>query len=137
MVTLAGSSIKKSPSAILLSWIAFYHLQTQTLADLILEWIHFTLLHCRSVRTSKLIFILTQGNNRKKPGPHSVFFLDKSLYLAAGSSFYRSSLPEVFYKKGVLRNFAKITENTCARVSFLIELQAWGTGLESNNQLLL
>ena len=32
---------------------------------------------------------------------------------------FRSSLPEVFYKKGVLRNLAKFTENTCARVSFL------------------
>ena len=27
-------------------------------------------------------------------------------------------------RKGVLRNFAKFTENTCARVSFLIKLQA-------------
>ena len=32
----------------------------------------------------------------------------------------RSSRPKVFYKKGVLRNFAKFT---CARVSFLIKLQ--------------
>ena len=38
----------------------------------------------------------------------------------------RGSCPEVFCKKGVLRNFAKFTsqENTCARVSFLINLQA-------------
>ena len=36
----------------------------------------------------------------------------------------RSSRPEVFCKKGVLRNFAKFTWNTCARVSFLITLQA-------------
>ena len=35
---------------------------------------------------------------------------------------YRSSLPEVFCKKGVLRNFAKFT---CARVSFWIKLQAF------------
>ena len=32
--------------------------------------------------------------------------------------------PEVFCKKGVLRNFAKFTGNTCARDSFLIKLQA-------------
>ena len=34
----------------------------------------------------------------------------------------RSSRPEVFYKKVVLRNFGKFTGNTFARVSFLIEL---------------
>ena len=34
--------------------------------------------------------------------------------------------PELFYKKCVLRNFVKLTGNTCARVSFLIKLQAWG-----------
>ena len=39
-------------------------------------------------------------------------------------AIYRGSHPEVFYKKGVLRNFAKFTGNTCARVSFLIKLQA-------------
>ena len=36
----------------------------------------------------------------------------------------RSSCPEVFCKKGVLRNFTKSTGNTCATVSFLIKLQA-------------
>ena len=35
----------------------------------------------------------------------------------------KSSHPEVFCKKGVFRNFAKLTGNTCARVSFLIKLQ--------------
>ena len=30
---------------------------------------------------------------------------------------------EVFYRKGVLINFVKLTGNTCARVSFLIGLQ--------------
>ena len=33
----------------------------------------------------------------------------------------------MFCKKGVLRNFAQFTENTCARVSFLIRLQAQAT----------
>ena len=32
--------------------------------------------------------------------------------------------PDVFCKKGVLRNFVNSQENTCARVSFLIKLQA-------------
>ena len=36
---------------------------------------------------------------------------------------YRSSRPAVFCEKGVLRNFAKFTENACVRVYFLIKLQ--------------
>ena len=36
---------------------------------------------------------------------------------------YRSNRPEVFCKKGVVRNFTKFTGNTRARVSFLIKLQ--------------
>ena len=39
---------------------------------------------------------------------------------------YRSIRPEVFCRKGVLRNFSKFTGNTCTRSSFLIKLQAWG-----------
>ena len=38
--------------------------------------------------------------------------------------FFRSSHPEVFCKKHVLRDFANSQENTCARVSLLIKLQA-------------
>ena len=37
---------------------------------------------------------------------------------------YRNSRPEVFCEKGVLRNSQNSQENTCARVSFLIKLQA-------------
>ena len=48
----------------------------------------------------------------------------------------RSSHPEMFYKKSVLKNFAKLTRNNCARASFLIKLQVsglklylkWGSG---------
>ena len=36
-----------------------------------------------------------------------------------------SSLPETFFKKGVLRNFWKFTGNTYTWVSFLIKLQQW------------
>ena len=36
----------------------------------------------------------------------------------------QSSGRQVFHKKGVLRNFANFTENTSARVSFLIQFQA-------------
>ena len=31
--------------------------------------------------------------------------------------------PEVFFKKSILKNFAKFTGNTCASVSFLIKFQ--------------
>ena len=48
------------------------------------------------------------------------------IFLLFGSwSLVRSSHPEVFCEKGVLRNLAKLTENTCAKVSFLIKLQAY------------
>ena len=43
--------------------------------------------------------------------------------------YFRSSLPEVFHKKGVLRNFQNSRENTCAWVSFLIKVQAKGESL--------
>ena len=32
--------------------------------------------------------------------------------------------PEVFYKKGVLKNFSKFTGKPSVRVSFLLKLQA-------------
>ena len=51
--------------------------------------------------------------------------LTTSLFLEFGILF-RSSRPEVFCKKGVLRNFANSQENTCARASFLIKLQVSG-----------
>ena len=37
---------------------------------------------------------------------------------------YRSSRSEVSCKKDVLRNFTKLQESNCARVSFLMKLQA-------------
>ena len=33
-------------------------------------------------------------------------------------TMFRSSCPDLFCPKGVLKNFAKFTGNTCARVSF-------------------
>ena len=38
--------------------------------------------------------------------------------------------PEVFYKKGTLKNFAKFTGKHCARVCFLRKLQASGVFCE-------
>ena len=38
---------------------------------------------------------------------------------------YRNSHPEVFCKKGVLRNLPNSLENNCARLSFFIKLQAF------------
>ena len=46
------------------------------------------------------------------------------IYECEWCSRNRSSHPEVFCKKGVLRNFQNSQENACARVSFLIKLQA-------------
>ena len=37
----------------------------------------------------------------------------------------RNSRPEVFCKKGVLKNFANTQEITCARVSFLLKKRLW------------
>ena len=50
----------------------------------------------------------------------------KSIYISILIT-HRSNRREVFCKKSVLRNFAKFTRNTCARVSFLIKLQALTT----------
>ena len=36
---------------------------------------------------------------------------------------------EMFYKKGVLKISQNVQGNTCARVSFLINLQTWGLQL--------
>ena len=52
----------------------------------------------------------------------SIYYYNTDVY--KDPSDYRSSRPEVFCKKGVLRNFAESTKTACARVSFLIKLQA-------------
>ena len=44
------------------------------------------------------------------------------LFLRRSKLIYRSSLPEVLCKKGVLRNFTNSQESTCARDSFLLKL---------------
>ena len=49
-----------------------------------------------------------------------------SCYMLFSEAVGRS---EVFCKKGVLKNFTNSQENTCARVSYLIKLQASGTGV--------
>ena len=47
----------------------------------------------------------------------------------------RNSRPEAFCWKGILRNFAKFTGNICARVSFLVQLQAGGPRPSTSSQL--
>ena len=54
---------------------------------------------------------------------------EKNEFAGVGVLKIRSSRPEVFCKKVVLRNFANSEENTCARVSLLIKLQASGLQL--------
>ena len=46
------------------------------------------------------------------------------VYGKRNKNINRSSYRRCSVKKGVLRNFANSQENTCARVSFLIKLQA-------------
>ena len=46
--------------------------------------------------------------------------------------FLRSSRQEVFHKKGALRNFTNFTGKHCARVTFLIKLQAAGNFIHAN-----
>ena len=61
---------------------------------------------------------------------NKIYYLDKIYLCFAKIKFskhtlYRSSRPEVFCKKVVLRNFESSQENAYTRVSFLIKLEAW------------
>ena len=47
-----------------------------------------------------------------------IFFIGNEEFVKS-----RSSRPEVFYKEVVLKISKKLTENTCARVSFLIKVK--------------
>ena len=72
--------------------------------------------------------------------PHTKFSNETSLHILkyTGSNISkksRSSRPEVFCKKGVRRNFAKFSGNTCARVSFLIKL--WASAILLSTFLLI
>ena len=58
--------------------------------------------------------------------------IEPFFYIAKKS---RSSCPKVFYKKCVLRNSQNSQENTCARGSFLIKLQAWSATLLKKESL--
>ena len=49
----------------------------------------------------------------------------RKAYLGSCQTFTRSSRPEVFCKKGVIRNFVKFTgKHLCQSLSFLTKLQA-------------
>ena len=56
-------------------------------------------------------------------------YLQLFIKLKSWNTSLQKQPPEVFYKKGFLTNFAKFTGNTCAKVSFLIKLHAWGVFL--------
>ena len=56
-------------------------------------------------------------------------YLQLFIKLKSRNTSLQKQPPEVFYKKGFLTNFAKFTGNTCAKVSFLIKLHAWGVFL--------
>ena len=48
----------------------------------------------------------------------------QNFVIMSSTETFRSSRPEVFCKKSVLRNFTKFTENTAVKVSFSVKLQA-------------
>ena len=56
------------------------------------------------------------------------FFKRESYNVSSFKSLLLLKLPEVFYKKAVLKNFANSKESTCVGVSFLTKFQAWGWG---------
>ena len=70
--------------------------------------------------------------------PRYQIFLNASLTnsFITGEFMNRSSCLEVFCRKGVLRNFANSQKNTCARVFFLIKLQALGLQLYEKKETL-
>ena len=57
------------------------------------------------------------------------------LKLREHSQTTESDRLEVFCEKGVRKSFAKFTENTCDRVSFLIKLQAFSTFAKFSKKL--
>ena len=72
-------------------------------------------------RDSSTIFFLWLLQNLKEH-----LFLRTSANGSFCRQFYRSSHRRSSVRKGVLRDFAKFTGNTCPRVSFLIKLHAQG-----------
>ena len=50
-------------------------------------------------------------------------------FLAVATLIILTHVPDVLYKKGVIKNFAKFTGNTCVGVSFLTKLQVLGLQL--------
>ena len=75
-------------------------------------------LHCQALYT----------NNKSKFKTNVYYGLPATSFTLKGFlcislvEYFRSTHPEVFCKKGVLRNFLNSQGNTCARVSFLIKL---------------
>ena len=69
-----------------------------------------------------IYFLIKINMNNKMGKPKERSFINIFLFF-----FYRRSCLEVFCKKYVLKSFTKFTgKKTCARVSFLIKLQASG-----------
>ena len=57
----------------------------------------------------------------------AVEFLANSVVVSIGTSCFQKQPPEVFYKKGVLRNFTKFTgKHLCQRLFFN---EVYGTGV--------
>ena len=105
----------------------------QTVTDDLLKW---TIEWKRGKKSSMKIKELNQKttfdcfeyiNLRKLLKEGDVCWIKTNVYLYLRTSMDRSSRPEVFCKKGVLRNLTKFTGKHLCRVSFLIKFQALGT----------
>ena len=77
-----------------------------------------------STETFKLFWVVSLSSELFPWFYDSCFSLRKLFRI-----LFRSSHRKCSIKEGVLKNFAKFKRNTCARVSFLIKLQAWGLRL--------
>ena len=68
---------------------------------------------------------------------YGIFYIFRALFISLSTLFhwpkfghFRNSRWEVSCQKGAFNNFAKSKENTCARVSFIIKLQAFKKRLQ-------
>ena len=74
-------------------------------------------------KLNRFLVFLEESETKKS---FSNIFLIVCFVRLVNKAINRGSRPEVFCEKGLLKNIAKIKENTCVRVSFLANLQASG-----------
>ena len=70
------------------------------------------------------MFLYSDGNLGQRNGALSLFLIYDLTSLYYGLQVFQKQPPEVFYKKDVLKNFAKLTGKRLCQSLFLIKLQA-------------